>query len=148
MDQSQPALRLAALSGITKHRHPQWQMLTDIHHHRPSATSKHNQLFGVAFVGKWGFVSYLSMITGSDGVSFLLPQLFFSQHRLKREKTTVKELLGLLTAKQPAESLVCKASELSMYLEEWQKILARLSRTESGAQVLVVSSWILVLGSP
>ena len=31
-------------------------------------------------------VSYRSQITGSDGVSFLLPQLFFSQHRLEREK--------------------------------------------------------------
>lgn len=27
--------------------------------------------------------SYLSMITGSDGVSFRFPQLFLSQHRLK-----------------------------------------------------------------
>lgn len=26
---------------------------------------------------------YLSMITGSEGVSFLLPQLFLSQHRLR-----------------------------------------------------------------
>ncbi len=27
---------------------------------------------------------YLSQTTGSDGVSFLLPQLFFSQHRLQQ----------------------------------------------------------------
>lgn len=30
--------------------------------------------------------SYLSMITGSDGVSFLFPQLFLSQHRLQGHK--------------------------------------------------------------
>lgn len=30
---------------------------------------------------------YLSMMTGSDGVSFLLPQLFLSQHRLQGCKT-------------------------------------------------------------
>ena len=30
---------------------------------------------------------YLSTITGSDGVSFLLPHDFFSQHRLKKERT-------------------------------------------------------------
>ena len=29
--------------------------------------------------------TYLSMMTGSEGVSFLLPQLFLSQHRLKKE---------------------------------------------------------------
>lgn len=29
------------------------------------------------------------MITGSEGVSFLLPQLFLSQHRLKQFKTTL-----------------------------------------------------------
>lgn len=28
------------------------------------------------------FSPYLSMMTGSEGVSFLFPQLFFSQHRL------------------------------------------------------------------
>lgn len=34
-------------------------------------------------------ISYLSMITGSDGVSFRFPQLFLSQHRLKKiNKTT------------------------------------------------------------
>ena len=31
--------------------------------------------------------AYLSMITGSDGVSFLFPQLFLSQHRLQEHKT-------------------------------------------------------------
>lgn len=35
--------------------------------------------------------SYLSMITGSEGVSFLLPQLFLSQHRL--EKGTLNIIL-------------------------------------------------------
>lgn len=34
--------------------------------------------------------SYLSMITGSEGVSFLFPQLFLSQHRLE-EKNTERE---------------------------------------------------------
>jgi len=34
-------------------------------------------------------ISYLSMITGSDGVSFLFPQLFLSQHRLKWKKKRV-----------------------------------------------------------
>ena len=29
---------------------------------------------------------YLSQTTGSEGVSFLFPQLFFSQHRLKQNK--------------------------------------------------------------
>lgn len=32
-------------------------------------------------------MAYLSMITGSDGVSFLFPQLFLSQHRLQGHKT-------------------------------------------------------------
>lgn len=31
---------------------------------------------------QWAKFAYLSMMTGSDGVSFLLPQLFLSQHRL------------------------------------------------------------------
>lgn len=31
-------------------------------------------------------ISYLSIITGSEGVSFLLPQLFLSQHRLRKKK--------------------------------------------------------------
>lgn len=31
--------------------------------------------------------AYLSMITGSDGVSFLFPQLFLSQHRLQNKRT-------------------------------------------------------------
>lgn len=38
-------------------------------------------------------LSYLSMITGSEGVSFRLPQLFLSQHRLtwrRREKKHLK----------------------------------------------------------
>jgi len=41
--------------------------------------------------------AYLSMITGSDGVSFLLPQLFLSQHRLKRKKWVIQKtvLVGL-----------------------------------------------------
>jgi len=30
--------------------------------------------------------THLSMITGSEGVSLRLPQLFLSQHRLKHEK--------------------------------------------------------------
>lgn len=30
--------------------------------------------------------AYLSMMTGSDGVSFLLPQLFLSQHRLQGDE--------------------------------------------------------------
>lgn len=30
--------------------------------------------------------SYLSMMTGSEGVSFRFPQLFLSQHRLKQKK--------------------------------------------------------------
>lgn len=33
--------------------------------------------------GQRAKLSYLSMMTGSDGVSFLLPQLFLSQHRLQ-----------------------------------------------------------------
>ena len=42
-----------------------------------------------AFSQKKGTTSirtYLSQTTGSEGVSFLLPQLFFSQHRLERKK--------------------------------------------------------------
>jgi hypothetical protein len=39
-------------------------------------------------------ISYLSMMTGSDGVSFLLPQLFLSQHRLQ-EKENISEILNL-----------------------------------------------------
>lgn len=31
---------------------------------------------------------YLSMITGSEGVSLRFPQLFLSQHRLREEKKT------------------------------------------------------------
>lgn len=37
----------------------------------------------VLFGGKERSHPYLSMITGSEGVSFLLPQLFLSQHRLR-----------------------------------------------------------------
>lgn len=37
--------------------------------------------------------SYLSMMTGSDGVSFLLPQLFLSQHRLWRGERKHKNVL-------------------------------------------------------
>ena len=33
-----------------------------------------------------GKVAYLSMITGSEGVSFLFPQLFLSQHRLETNR--------------------------------------------------------------
>lgn len=33
--------------------------------------------------GERATFSYLSMMTGSDGVSFLLPQLFLSQQRLQ-----------------------------------------------------------------
>lgn len=37
--------------------------------------------------------SYLSMMTGSDGVSFLLPQLFLSQHRLRGGERRCKDVL-------------------------------------------------------
>lgn len=37
--------------------------------------------------------SYLSMITGSEGVSFLLPQLFLSQHRLGEKKGTLERYI-------------------------------------------------------
>lgn len=40
--------------------------------------------------------SYLSMITGSDGVSFLLPQLFLSQHRLKWRESISQTLCVLV----------------------------------------------------
>ena len=33
---------------------------------------------------------YLSMMTGSEGVSFLLPQLFLSQHRLVNRLKTIE----------------------------------------------------------
>lgn len=33
-----------------------------------------------------GEISYLSMMTGSEGVSFRFPQLFLSQQRLKGQK--------------------------------------------------------------
>lgn len=35
---------------------------------------------------------YLSMITGSDGVSFLFPQLFLSQQRLTQNRRTAQKL--------------------------------------------------------
>lgn len=38
---------------------------------------------------------YLSMITGSEGVSLRFPQLFLSQHRLQKEETVEEEGSGV-----------------------------------------------------
>lgn len=38
------------------------------------------------------FISYLSMMTGSDGVSFLFPQLFLSQQRLTQNRRISQKL--------------------------------------------------------
>lgn len=54
---------------------------------RQSGFNRVRSLFGNIVFSPWGGkgeqCTYLSMITGSDGVSFRFPQLFFSQHRLK-----------------------------------------------------------------
>jgi len=38
------------------------------------------------------YITYLSIITGSEGVSFRFPQLFLSQHRLQQYTKTISKL--------------------------------------------------------
>ena len=51
-------------------------------------------------------LTYLSMTTGSEGVSFRFPQDFFSQHRLKKRNVALIKIISLFISVEKRGSLV------------------------------------------
>ena len=77
-------------------------------------------------------LTYRSQTTGSEGVSFRLPQLFFSQHRLKRNTQKLASRLGRQTSKvakyeKEKASIVCNVDVNSVVVQYYEAVAAPLS---------------------